>query len=74
MSSETYEFTYMKCQSCSAKIHCDACGEEVRQDLERFAELVVEQIDMKGKNITISSDAMLEDDILDEMERWGLFV
>lgn len=67
-----YTFSYMKCESCTAKIHCTECGEEVtraimcRGDIEKIA------IDMKAKQVVIVTDLQDEDEILDRLDEQGV--
>ena len=62
----THEFSisYLNCQSCTAKIHCEKCADELK---ERFAG--------KGglSEIEMNSAGMDEWDILDMLEEAGIF-
>ena len=65
-----YEITYLKCQSCTAKIHCEACAKEIRERL--LKEGVKASIDIPNRSARIET-SMDEDDLLDLMEEIGVF-
>jgi hypothetical protein len=65
-----YTITYLKCQSCTAKIHCDACADEIRERL--LGEGVKAVIDIPNRSAAIET-AMDEDDLLDLLEEIGVF-
>lgn len=67
----TYDFSYLSCQSCSAKIHCSDCAEKLRERLERTLASV--QIDMPNGMIRIEADNLPESDLLDLLEDAGVF-
>ena len=65
-----YTITYLKCQSCTAKIHCDDCAAEIQERLRK--EDVQAAIDIPNRSARIET-GMDEDDLLDLMEEIGLF-
>jgi len=67
----TYTVTYMKCQSCSAKNHCDQCSEEVARDLLRQPGVSAVALDLNRKVIQISGPD--EDLLLDILDDAGIF-
>lgn len=67
----TYDFTYLKCQSCTAKIHCDDCAEQIHERLARHVNKA--EIDIAAKRIAIDAGSMDEDDLLDLLEDIGVF-
>ena len=69
----TYSFSYLKCQSCTAKIHCDDCAAEIRERLMREAEIQDLQIDIPNKRISLAADFSDEMDLLDLLEEVGIF-
>ena len=62
--------SYLKCQSCTAKIHCEACAEEIRERL--LKEGVQAAIDISNRAARIETQ-MDEDDLLDLLEEIGVF-
>ena len=71
----TYQMTfqYLACQPCTAKIHCDRCGEEVAQSLLRLDGVDNVEINMVAKTISVTADADL-DDIECKLEDLGVLV
>lgn len=67
----TYDFSYLSCQSCTAKIHCSDCAEKLRERLERTLKSV--QIDMPNGTIHIEAGNLPESDLLDLLEDAGVF-
>jgi len=65
-----YTITYLKCQSCTAKIHCEACADEIRERL--LKEGVQAAVDIPGRAARIEA-GMDEDDLLDLLEEIGVF-
>ena len=67
-----FTFTYLTCQSCTARIHCEQCGEELRQRLLGRPGISDAQADIPNKRISIDS-SMEEMDLLDLLEDMGIF-
>ena len=67
-----YAFTYLACQSCTAKIHCEKCAAELQ---ERFLkEDGVDAIAFDIPNKKLSVQARLDEmDLLDLLEEAGIF-
>lgn len=65
-----YTITYLKCQSCTAKIHCEDCAAELAERLLKDG--VRAAIDIPGRSARIET-AMDEDDLLDLLEETGVF-
>ena len=68
----TYTVTYLKCQSCSAKNHCDQCSGEVHEALLRQAGVEAAEVDLNQKRLRITGDD--EDTLLDALDDCGVFV
>ena len=70
----TFDFTvnYLKCQSCTAKIHCSQCEKDVLADLSSESDIRVSAIDMNKKSISIETE-LDRDDVLDILEDIGCF-
>ena len=71
MMEFTYDVTFLKCQSCDAKIHCDRCSEEAAEKLLRHAGVSAVRLDLKKKTVTIAGDD--EDVLLDALDNEGIF-
>ena len=65
-------FTYIPCQTCNAKIHCDQCAKEMTDSLLKLDGVSGVVIDMKNKVATVQC-AMDRDDLEACMEDVGLF-
>ncbi len=65
--------TYMKCQSCAAKVNCHECDAYLRDDLGRVKSIQAVEVNMKQK--LLSLETQLDDDELEEvLEDRGLFI
>ena len=66
-----YPVTYMKCQTCTAKTHCDQCAAEAEEALRRSAAVEEIAVDLQQKVVRITGAD--EDTLLDLLEGVGLF-
>lgn len=67
-----YNFSYLPCQSCHAKVNCSTCAENILSELHKHTSLHAE-IDIFQKNIVIEST--LDADTVEEvLENLGVFV
>lgn len=69
-----YTYDYLKCQSCTAKIHCDGCAEDVLELFQGKNAYENMRMDMKAKRLSVEMDPEDEDDFLDALEAAGIFV
>ena len=67
-----FSFTYLTCQSCTARIHCEQCSEELSQRLQGKAGISKAQADIPNKQLCIAS-SLDEMDLLDLLEDMGIF-
>ncbi|MBQ0133808.1 MAG: heavy-metal-associated domain-containing protein [Clostridiales bacterium] len=65
--------TYMKCQSCAAKVNCHECDAYLRDDLSREEGIEAVEVDMKARRISLETE-MDEDELEETLEDRGLFV
>lgn len=65
-------FTYIPCQTCNAKIHCDQCADTVTETLLKLDGISGAVIDMKNKLASVEC-SMDRDDLEACMEDIGLF-
>lgn len=65
-----YTITYLKCQSCTAKIHCEDCAAELAERLLKDGVKAVVDIPNRSARIETTMD---EDDLLDLLEETGVF-
>ena len=66
-------FTYLSCQTCQAKIHCEKCGEEVRESLLRMGDVDRVEINMTAKTLLVDGNVE-SDDLEDKLEDLGLLI
>lgn len=67
-----FTFTYLKCQSCTAKIHCEDCARELCQRLMGQGNVFSAEVDIQNKTLCVRAD-MDEMDLLDLLEDAGVF-
>lgn len=68
-----FEITYLACQSCTAKIHCEHCGAELAERLSKRGSAADICIDIPNRHMSLQSDQWNEMDLLDAMEDIALF-
>lgn len=68
-----YSITYLKCQSCTAKIHCDQCADELCQRLLKEPYIRDVSIDIPKRSMHMDAPGADEMDLLDLLEEIGLF-
>lgn len=71
--TEIIPVTYMKCPFCTAKNHCDRCGEELNEALVRKSGITAARVNVPDKTALLEHtlDADTLEDVLDGM---GLLV
>ena len=68
-----YEISYLKCQSCTAKIHCEQCAGELKERLLGMGGILRAELDIPARRLQISFSGMDEMDLLDMLEETGIF-
>ena len=66
-------FTYLTCQSCTARIHCEQCQTELQERLMHMRGISHIKIDIPNKQLEISSNTLDEMDLLDLLEEVSIF-
>lgn len=69
-----YAFSYLPCQTCTARIHCRQCGEELAECLLLRPDVKAADVDMENKRISLTAPDADEDELLDALEVLGVFV
>ena len=69
-----FSFTYLPCQACSAKIHCDQCRETIAAALLRLDGVESAQVSIPEKTMRITGDGIDEDAVEDAMDAIGVFL
>ncbi|MBQ8506839.1 MAG: hypothetical protein IJ466_05365 [Clostridia bacterium] len=67
-----FSFTYLSCQSCTAKIHCEKCAEEIMDRL-LLRGIEAAEIDIANKQIAVLAPGLDEMDVLDLLEEVSIF-
>ncbi|MGN0978576.1 MAG: heavy-metal-associated domain-containing protein [Faecousia sp.] len=68
-----YAFTYLDCQQCRERIHCDDCEKRLTEALLRLRGIRSADIQMATKCLSVDTD--LDADTLEEaLEDLGIFV
>lgn len=70
--NQSYDISYLACQSCTAKIHCDDCSATLRERLLGRPGVTAAEVDVGKRSLHICAD-MDEDDLLDLLEDIGIF-
>ena len=68
-----YAITYLACQSCTAKIHCEKCAAELTERLQNQRGVSDVQIDIPARRMSLQADGLDEMDLLDMLEDAGIF-
>ena len=68
-----YAITYLACQSCTAKIHCEKCATELTERLQKQRGVSDVQIDIPARRMSLQADGLDEMDLLDMLEDAGIF-
>ena len=68
-----YAITYLACQSCTAKIHCEKCAAELTERLQKQRGVSDVQIDIPARRMSLQADGLDEMDLLDMLEDAGIF-
>lgn len=69
-----YGFTYLKCQSCTAKAYCSRCRAEVEEALRAADGVSRAEADMERKRLSIEVDGLDPLDVEEMLEDEGVFV
>ena len=68
-----YDFTYLRCQSCTARAYCFRCQAEVEQALLSTHGVQQAAVDMEGKHLRIEVDSLDPLDVEELLEDEGVF-
>ena len=55
-----YAITYLACQSCTAKIHCEKCAAELTERLQKQRGVSDVQIDIPARRMSLQADGLDE--------------
>ena len=63
-----YGFSYLPCQTCSAKIHCEQCQETIAGAILHVKGVEAAEVNIPVKTITVFGDSPDEDEFEDLVE------
>ena len=69
-----YSFTYLSCQSCTAKVHCEECQNKIAERLAELAGVRRAEVNIPLRHIAIEEDGADPDEIDGEMDAFGVFL
>lgn len=69
-----YRFTYLSCQACSQRVHCEQCQEQISEMLLRIRGVQSVEINIATKAMRIAFEGIDPDDIEETLENAGIFV
>ena len=71
--THTLKISYISCQTCHAKVHCDECEKRLEEALMRIQGINGASVQMAAKQALVDGpiDA---DDLEESMEDLGLFI
>jgi len=74
MSEQWYDYSYLPCQFCVGKNHCEQCGEEIRQSLLGMAGVKSVEMDVPARRLHLTIKGADPDDIIDQADALGVFL
>ena len=70
--THTFSISYMACQTCQSKIHCDECEKRLEEAMMRLSGVRGASLQMAKKELLIDADISKED-LADALEDLGIF-
>lgn len=68
----TYSITYLPCQICNARVHCEECERQLEKAIMRISGVRGASVQMAKKALLV--DAVIDEDtLLDALEDLGIF-
>ena len=69
-----YTFTYLPCQTCTAKIHCEQCQDTIAAAVCRLDGVQSAQVSIPEKTMRITGNGIDEEAMEDAMDAIGVFL
>ena len=69
-----YKFSYLPCEFCVGKNHCDACAAEIAGQLMSRPGVLDARVDRPENTLVIAHEAIDLDDLEDAMDAIGVFL
>ena len=70
----TCDYSYLPCQFCVGKNHCEQCGEDIRKSLLGVDGVAEVRMDVPARKLTLTLDGADFDDVCDAAEVLGVFL
>ena len=70
----TCQYSYLPCQFCVGKNHCDQCGEDIRKSLLGLEGVGAVTMDVPSRRLTLRLEGTDFDDIADQADALGVFL
>ncbi len=70
----TCKYSYLPCQFCVGKNHCEQCGEDIRQSLLGLEGVEAVTMDVPNRSLTLQYYDTDFDDIADQADALGVFL
>ena len=74
MFTKTCDYSYLPCQFCVGKNHCQQCGEDIRQSLLALDGVVAVDVDVPNRKLTLTLDGADPADVEDAADALGVFL
>ncbi len=68
----TFSVTYMACQTCQSKVHCDECEARLEEAMMRLSGVRSASLQIAKQELLVNAEQS-EDDLLDALEDLGIF-
>ena len=69
-----YRFTYLSCQFCVGKSHCEQCQEQIADLLKARPGVLDARVDRPGQVLWVTHDGIDLDELEDAMDAMGVFL
>ena len=69
----TFKISYISCQNCQAKVHCDECEKRLEEAIMRLSGVHGASLQIANKTLLVDGQ-MDEDTLVDALEDIGIFV
>ena len=69
----TFKISYISCQNCQAKVHCDECEKRLEEAIMRLSGVYGASLQIANKTLLVDGQ-LNEDTLVDALEDSGIFV
>ena len=72
--TRTYAYSYLPCQFCVGKNHCEQCGDTIREALLELNGVTNVEVDGKEKTLRIETEGIDPEEVEERAEDMGVFL